>query len=65
MKTVLYYSDFKKCYIMTSKENYNSYIQNERDKHVLKGVDTPEKLEEFIKNACNWCNAKPEDFEVI
>ena len=65
MKTVLYYSDWEKCYIMTSKQNYNSYIQNARDKHVLKGVDTLEKLKEFIDNACKWWNAKPEDFEII
>lgn len=65
MKTVLYYSNTDGCYIMTSEQNYRAYIQNERDKHILTDVKTPEQAYQFIEKACKWWNAKPEEFEVI
>lgn len=65
MKTVLYYSHTDGCFIMTSKQNYNSYIQNARDKHILTDVTNGEQVQEFIEIACKMWNASPEDFEVI
>ena len=65
MRTVIYKNNFEGVYYMTSKANYNAYIQNARQITKLEGVHTLEDVADFIKKACAWWGCKEEDFEVI
>jgi hypothetical protein len=62
---VIYWSNFDGCYRMTSKRNYDSYIQNARNIHTLRDVKTLEDVEVFINHMCELYNDTPSNYIVI
>lgn len=65
MKQVIYKNHTDDAFYMTSKQNYDSYIQNARAIKRLDGVKTSNDVFEFIEKACAWWNMKETDFIVI
>ena len=65
MKMVIYRNNTDKKWYMTSKKNYNSYIQNAREIKVINGCETLADIYEFIENICKCTNSHPEDYEII
>ena len=50
-------------YCVTSKKNYNSYIQNARE--IQRFKKTEWTIEDIISYYCRYSKCKQEDFEII
>jgi hypothetical protein len=50
------------CYYVTTRENYNSGLQNARAIHKMEGFNSPKEIVAYF---VKYCNAKPENFQYI
>lgn len=65
MKQIIYFNHTDDCWYMTSKQNYESYIQNPRNIHKLNDIKTIEDVYQMIEKMCNWYNDEPKNYTVI
>ena len=63
MKMVIYDNKTFNEYNVTSKKNYNSYVQNARKIHCFKKEEWT--IEEIISYYCRYFECKQDDFEII
>ena len=63
MKMVIYANKVFNEYNITSKKNYNSYVQDARKIHRFKMEEWT--MEDIITYYCRYFGCKPEDFEIV
>lgn len=61
MKMVIYKNDTRNEYCVTTRKNYNSYVQNARE--IQRFPADEWTVQEIIDYCCQYCGCKPEYFE--